>query len=105
MCCIANLKSPPTVSVRREDDKRFRRQHYRLRSICLRSQTSELTDVVTVLDDKKARRIAHEMKLEVKGTLGLLLIAKQQGNLSELKPILASLDNAGFRLAAPRVSR
>lgn len=61
--------------------------------------STELTDVVTVLDDKKARRVASEMKLNVKGTIGLLLNAKQRGLLSELKPILASLENAGFRMS------
>ena len=38
--------------------------------------STELTDAVAVLDDKKARRVAHEMRLKVMGTVGLLLRSK-----------------------------
>ena len=31
--------------------------------------STELTDAVAVLDDKKARRVAHEMRLKVMGTV------------------------------------
>ena len=62
--------------------------------------STELQDVVTVLDDKKARRVAREMKLGVKGTVGLLLTAKQRGLFSEVRPVLVSLQNVGFRLSS-----
>ena len=61
--------------------------------------STELTDVVAVLDDKKARRVAHEMSLKVMGTVGLLLRAKQHDLLQELKPVLDSLEGVGFRLS------
>ena len=61
--------------------------------------STEMTDVVVVLDDKKARRVAHEMRLKVMGTVGLLLRAKQRDLLPELKAVLDSLESVGFRLS------
>ena len=61
----------------------------------------ELDDVVLVLDDKKARRIAKQLDLKVIGTVGLLLRAKKRGIVAEIKPVLDALQNAGFRIAAP----
>ena len=61
--------------------------------------STELTDAVAVLDDKKARRVAHEMRLKVMGTVGLLLRAKQCDLLPELKPVLDNLEGVGFRLS------
>jgi len=58
----------------------------------------ELKDVYVLLDDKKARRIAKQIKLKVIGTIGLLLRAKRKGIIKQVKPILDELQNAGFRL-------
>jgi len=56
----------------------------------------ELDDVFVVLDDKKARRIARQMGLRVIGTLGILLLAKRKGVVTELKPLLNALQQVGF---------
>ena len=56
----------------------------------------ELGKVFVVLDDKKARRIAKQMKLQVIETLGVLLRAKQVGAIAELKPLLDALREVGF---------
>ena len=51
------------------------------------------------LDDKKARRIAHALGLEVIGTVGLVLRAKKRGIVAEVKPILDALNAVDFRIA------
>ena len=56
----------------------------------------ELGDILVVLDDKKARRIARQMDLRVIGTLGILLRAKQEGVVTELKSSLNALRRVGF---------
>jgi predicted nucleic acid-binding protein len=57
----------------------------------------EMSDVVIILDDKKARRVARQMGLKVVGTLGTLLRAKRLGIIVEVQPILEELKTVGFR--------
>ncbi|NIR49165.1 DUF3368 domain-containing protein [candidate division KSB1 bacterium] len=59
----------------------------------------ELADVLIVLDDKKARRIAKQLGLKVIETVGLLLRAKKKAIIAEIKPILDDLQNVDFRIA------
>lgn len=58
----------------------------------------ELGDVLVLLDDKKARRIAKQLGLEVIGTIGLILRAKRIGLVNEIKPILNDLQDVEFRI-------
>ncbi len=58
----------------------------------------ELGDVLVILDDKKARRIARPMGLKVIGTVGVLLSAKRQGIIGTVRPVLAALRDAGFHM-------
>jgi predicted nucleic acid-binding protein len=53
---------------------------------------------VVVLDDRRARRCAKAMGVQVKGTIGLLLWLKKKGKLDRIKPILALLSKSDFRL-------
>ena len=59
----------------------------------------ELSDVLLILDDKKARRVAQQMGMKVIGTVGMLLRVKRQGVIAEVKPILLKLTEANFRIA------
>jgi predicted nucleic acid-binding protein len=56
----------------------------------------ELGNLPIILDDKKARRIAKQLGLQVIGTLGVLLRAKQKGVVTEISPFLNALRHAGF---------
>jgi predicted nucleic acid-binding protein len=51
---------------------------------------AELENSVVVLDDKKARRVARQMGLSVVGTVGLLLRAKREHMVPEVKSLLES---------------
>ncbi|RJP24213.1 MAG: DUF3368 domain-containing protein [Candidatus Omnitrophota bacterium] len=59
---------------------------------------SELGETFVVLDDKKARRVARQLALQVIGTIGVLLRAKKKGIIADVKPILDSLNAADFRI-------
>ncbi|MGL6340088.1 MAG: DUF3368 domain-containing protein [Waterburya sp.] len=59
----------------------------------------ELEDVLLILDDKKARRVAQQMRMKVIGTVGMLLRAKRQGVIAEVKPLLLKLTEADFRIS------
>jgi len=59
----------------------------------------ELKDVVVVLDDALARRMAETLGIRLTGTLGLLLDAKRAGLVSAIEPLLDQLEGLRFRLA------
>ncbi|MBD2605893.1 DUF3368 domain-containing protein [Scytonema hofmannii FACHB-248] len=63
----------------------------------------ELEDVLIILDDRNARRIAQQLNLKVIGTVGMLLRAKQKGVIAEIKPLLTALSQADFRISASLV--
>ncbi len=63
------------------------------------SLAMEIEDSVLVLDEKKARRVAIQLNLKIIGTIGLLLRAKRDGIITEVKPILQSLQNNDFRIS------
>ncbi len=59
---------------------------------------ASLPDSTIILDDALARRYARELNLQLTGTLGVLLKAKQLGHLEAIAPVLERLDELRFRL-------
>ncbi len=55
---------------------------------------------VILIDDLKARRFAKIKGLTVIGTMGLLLMAKKEGLITELKPLLSDLLSHNIRISA-----
>lgn len=54
----------------------------------------------TLIDERDARKVAKSLGLKVTGILGILLRAKQVGELESLQPVIDNLINkAGFRIA------
>jgi predicted nucleic acid-binding protein len=52
------------------------------------------------LDERDGRKLAKSLGLQVTGILGILLRAKQSGELSSLQPVIEDLtQKAGFRIA------
>ena len=56
-------------------------------------------DALLIMDDRVARRCAFEAGLDVTGTVGLLLVGKQQGLPTSVKPSLDRLLNSGFHIS------
>ena len=52
-----------------------------------------------LMDERVGRKVAHARGLAVRGTLGVLVQARQQGSISALKPVLNALVAEGFRIA------
>jgi predicted nucleic acid-binding protein len=52
-----------------------------------------------IIDDLPARRCAAALGIPVRGTLGLVLAARQKGKISEARPILEQLRAAGMYLS------
>lgn len=60
----------------------------------------ELNADWTLLDEREGRKVAKSLGLKVTGVLGVLLRAKQAGELESLQPVIDDLINkAGFRIA------
>ena len=53
---------------------------------------------VMVLDDGAARRCARSLSLPMKGTLAVVILAKQHGLIESAAQVLYDLRGAGFRL-------
>jgi predicted nucleic acid-binding protein len=60
---------------------------------------------LVVLDDLRARRLAHGLGLTVIGTVGVLVSAKRLSLLPDVRPVLTALRGAGFRLGPELIGR
>lgn len=59
----------------------------------------ETPNSILIIDEKKGRGLAQSLHLEIIGTLKVLLLAKQKGIISSIKPLLAELDHHNFRFS------
>ncbi|MCD6011781.1 MAG: hypothetical protein K0Q79_1643 [Flavipsychrobacter sp.] len=59
----------------------------------------EAQNALLILDDNKARKLAARLNLAYTGTLGVILKAKQAGNIPFIKPILQKIQGTNFRLS------
>ena len=51
-----------------------------------------------VLDDRAAKNCALSLNIPVRGTIGVLLLAKRLGHLQLITPVLQQLEKAGFHI-------
>jgi predicted nucleic acid-binding protein len=54
---------------------------------------------MVILDDQPARRCARVLNIPTQGTLGLVLVAKQQGLILAVRPVLGELRQAGMYMS------
>lgn len=57
-----------------------------------------------LLDDGRARRIARFNGIHVVGSIGVILLAKEQGFVPHVAPLLHLVQSAGIRLSEPLVA-
>jgi predicted nucleic acid-binding protein len=60
---------------------------------------SEFEDVLLLLDDLKARKLATRLKFRITGTLGVIHRAKQMKIIDKVKPLIDKLMLTDFRIA------
>lgn len=65
----------------------------------------ELQAELLLLDERAATRKARAVGLQTIGTLGLLLLAKEQGIIRTIQPMLAELRQVGFHMSIPLFQR
>ena len=62
-------------------------------------------DCAVLMDDKLARRAATHLGLQVIGTGGVLIKARQMGRISEVAPLLEQLRTKGYHLSSGLIAR
>ena len=55
-------------------------------------------DCEAILDDRDARRCASALRVGFRGTLGLVVLAKQLGSIPSARPVVDQLRRSGFYL-------
>ncbi len=60
---------------------------------------------ILIVDEKKGRKIAMHHNLEIIGTLGVLLLAKQNGVIPSVKNLVAELTRKKFRFTQAVVNQ
>ena len=60
---------------------------------------AEFDDVLLLLDDLKARKLAVQLNFNVTGTLGIIHKAKQLSLIEKVKPLIEKLLLTDFRIA------
>lgn len=58
-----------------------------------------------IVDDLSARRCAATLGLPVRGTLGLVLVAKRRGRIPDARPVIDALRAAGMYLSDSVIDR
>ncbi|MBC7401369.1 MAG: DUF3368 domain-containing protein [Mucilaginibacter sp.] len=66
---------------------------------------SEIIYDFLILDDADARRFAEQLGMPVKGTIGLLVIAKDKGIIPLLKPYFDLIQQTNFRISPAILAR
>jgi len=56
--------------------------------------------MTVIVDDRAARRLATSLGLPLRGTLGLVLLAKRDGRIAAARPIVMQLVDAGMFLSS-----
>ena len=56
-------------------------------------------------DDLAARRCPATFRIPVRGTLGLVLLAKQRGRISAARPVLEAMCASGMYLSDPVLNK
>ena len=59
----------------------------------------EYEDSLLIVDDLKGRKEAQRLGLKITGLMGILLKCKQENIISEIKPVLAAVKQASFRIS------
>jgi predicted nucleic acid-binding protein len=57
-----------------------------------------MPDSLMILDDKKARRVAQDLGLQLTGTLGVIAKAYKRGLISNISLLIEDLRNSNFRI-------
>ncbi|MEZ4776340.1 MAG: DUF3368 domain-containing protein [Bacteroidia bacterium] len=58
----------------------------------------EFEDSLLIIDEKKGRKVAEGLRIEIIGSLGVLVKAKENGVIQSVKDIFLVIDKTNFRI-------
>ena len=59
----------------------------------------EIPQSLLIIDDLKGRRVASRFGINITGTFGVLVDAKNEGIIPEIKPVLEKIRKTNFRFS------
>ena len=59
----------------------------------------EKEDCLLIMDESKGRREARQLKLNLTGTIGILIIAKEKGFIESISDIIDKINQTDFRIS------
>jgi len=65
---------------------------------------NEIHADLIILDDSAARKFASKLNLRITGSVGLLLEAKKNGIMLEIRPYLDKIQETNFRISATLIN-
>lgn len=60
---------------------------------------SEHEESLLIIDEIKGRKAAKELDIQITGSLGVLIAAKNKGHLEAVKPIINNIQKTNFRIS------
>ena len=60
----------------------------------------EEKDCLLIMDDSQGRRYAEKLRINITGTLGILINAKLSGHIASVKPLLEKIKKTDFRITS-----
>ena len=66
---------------------------------------SEYVNSLLIIDEIKGRKAAKELGIQVTGSLGVLIAAKNKGHLKAIRPILNKIKKTNFRISKELIDR
>ena len=96
-------KIPNWITIQEVKDKKYQRfleTQIDLGEASAIALAIEFDDVLLILDDLKARKLAVKLKFKITGTLGIIHKAKQNFIIDKIKPIIDKLLSTDFRVAS-----
>ena len=65
----------------------------------------ERKDSLLIIDEIKGRKIAASLKIEIIGTVGIILLADKRGLIKDVFSVIQKLTDEGFRLSDKIIDR
>jgi len=60
---------------------------------------SEYEESLLIIDEIKGRKAAKELDIQITGSLGVLIAAKNKGHIEAVKPIINNIQKTNFRIS------
>ena len=93
-----NLSWIHIVSVQSDSDKKMYKAKLHAGEVEVMILAQEIDADLVIIDDGPARKTAEYLGLKLTGTIGTLIMAKQNGDLNAVMPVIDAIKENGFHI-------